>query len=79
MIGVENNILPHSRAVVENDNGLEEERRLCYVGMTRAKKLLYITYCKKRHSFGQFGNAVQRPAYPSLFLRETGLIKENNG
>ena len=73
MIGVENNTLPHSRAVAENPDGIEEERRLCYVGMTRAKKNLYITYCRKRHSFGKFGNAVQRNVQPSIFLRECGL------
>lgn len=75
MIGVETNILPHSRAVAENPEGIEEERRLCYVGMTRAEKVLYITHCKTRIFFDAFGSMQQRKTYPSVFLREAGLIE----
>ena len=51
MVGMEENLLPHLRSL--NDLlELEEERRLCYVGMTRAQKQLYLTYATKRLYFG---------------------------
>lgn len=79
IIGVEHGILPHGRAISENpEEGLEEERRLCYVGMTRAKKVLYITYCKGRFGFGKSGERIYKKAYPSRFLKEMGLIDECN-
>ena len=52
MVGMEEGLFPHSRSLMEK-NELEEERRLCYVGMTRAKKKLFLTYSKKRLYFGQ--------------------------
>ncbi|HEV2339778.1 MAG TPA: UvrD-helicase domain-containing protein [Patescibacteria group bacterium] len=52
MIGMEEGLFPHSRSLLEK-NELEEERRLCYVGMTRAKKKLFLTYTRKRLFFGQ--------------------------
>lgn len=52
MIGMEEGLFPHSRAVMDK-NELEEERRLCYVGMTRAKTKLFLTYTRKRLYFGQ--------------------------
>ena len=45
MVGVEEDILPHANSI-DDDNGLEEERRLTYVGITRAKKQLTITFAK---------------------------------
>ncbi len=72
MVGVEANILPHIRAVEEREGGLEEERRLCYVGMTRAKSRLFMSYCRFRRS-PKGGND---PCRPSEFLIESGLIKE---
>jgi DNA helicase-2/ATP-dependent DNA helicase PcrA len=50
MIGCEEGVFPHSRAL--DEGGLEEERRLCYVGITRAKRDLYITYARTRQVFG---------------------------
>ena len=50
--GVEEGILPHGRSV-DDENSLEEERRLFYVGVTRAKNKLYITYAKRRFIFGR--------------------------
>lgn len=47
MIGMEEGLLPHSRAFVD-ENELEEERRLCYVGITRAKQKLTLTFAEKR-------------------------------
>jgi len=51
MVGMEEGLFPHSRSLLDNGE-LEEERRLCYVGMTRAKKQLYFTYTQERLFFG---------------------------
>ncbi len=51
MIGMEEGLFPHSRSILEK-NELEEERRLCYVGITRTKHKLFLTYCRKRLYFG---------------------------
>ena len=50
MIGCEEGVFPHSRAIEEG--GLEEERRLAYVGVTRAQRDLYVTYARTRAVFG---------------------------
>lgn len=52
MIGMEEGIFPHSRSLMEKGE-LEEERRLCYVGITRAKERLFLTYSKNRLIYGQ--------------------------
>jgi DNA helicase-2/ATP-dependent DNA helicase PcrA len=51
MIGMEEGLFPHSRSLMDKDE-LEEERRLCYVGLTRAKEKLYLTYANRRLFFG---------------------------
>ncbi|MBP9814410.1 UvrD-helicase domain-containing protein [Candidatus Woesebacteria bacterium] len=51
MIGMEEGIFPHSRSLMEKDE-LEEERRLCYVGITRAQDKLYLIYANRRLFFG---------------------------
>ncbi|MGP1608763.1 MAG: ATP-dependent helicase [Clostridium sp.] len=51
LIGLEEGIFPSEKS--KQEDGLEEERRLCYVGITRAKKHLYITHAKERTSFGK--------------------------
>jgi superfamily I DNA/RNA helicase len=63
MIGCEEGVFPHSRAL--DEGGLEEERRLCYVGITRAQRDLYLTYARTRNVFGarNFGA-------PSRFIGE---------
>ena len=48
LAGVEDTIIPHARAIEENETNIEEERRLFYVAITRAKSKLYITSCKQR-------------------------------
>jgi DNA helicase-2/ATP-dependent DNA helicase PcrA len=50
MIGCEEGVFPHSRAL--DEGGLEEERRLCYVGITRAERDLYVCYARTRNVFG---------------------------
>ncbi len=52
MIGMEEGLFPHSRALMDR-NELEEERRLAYVGITRAREKLFLLYAKKRLFFGQ--------------------------
>jgi DNA helicase-2/ATP-dependent DNA helicase PcrA len=52
MIGMEEGLFPHSRSLMDRHE-LEEERRLCYVGMTRAKNKLFLTHSRRRLFFGQ--------------------------
>ena len=53
MVGMEEGILPHARVYEAGPSELEEERRLCYVGMTRAKEELHLVYAYSRLTFGQ--------------------------
>lgn len=53
MVGMEETIFPHSRVYEAGPAELEEERRLCYVGMTRARQELHLTYSRSRLQFGQ--------------------------
>jgi superfamily I DNA/RNA helicase len=62
LIGVEEGLLPHARAL-ESEAELEEERRLFYVGITRAKERLYLSYCSSRNRFGLHERSI-----PSHFL-----------
>ncbi len=52
LVGMEEGVFPHSRSIGENESGIEEERRLCYVGMTRARQRLVLTRARRRHVFG---------------------------
>lgn len=53
MVGMEEGIFPHGRVYEAGPAELEEERRLCYVGMTRAREELHLTYARSRLQFGQ--------------------------
>ena len=64
IVGVEEGLLPHSRSI-DDQFQLEEERRLFYVGITRAKKALYITNTRKRFIFGSQGYST-----PSRFIAD---------
>jgi len=64
LVGMEEGIFPHARCI-EEENGIEEERRLCYVGMTRAEERLYLSGARSRVLFG----TVQRNGF-SRFLWE---------
>ncbi|NGP46082.1 DNA helicase PcrA [Bacillaceae bacterium SIJ1] len=72
LIGMEEGIFPHSRSLFEDDE-MEEERRLCYVGITRAEKVLYMSRANMRTLYGRTNI---NP--PSRFLSEipAGLITE---
>lgn len=66
VVGMEDGLFPSSRSVDENDpTAVEEERRLCYVGMTRARENLFLSYARQRRVWGQ---EEYRP--PSRFLQE---------
>ena len=64
MTGMEDGLFPHRRSM-EDSEGLEEERRLCYVGTTRAMTQLYLTFAEQRRLYG-----VDSVAQPSRFIGE---------
>ena len=69
LAGLEEGLLPHARVFEQSSpDDIEEERRLCYVGITRAKEELFITCASSRTQFGQIGYNS-----PSRFLSEMGL------
>ncbi len=70
--GLEHGLFPLARAE-EQPDGLEEERRLCYVGLTRAKDKLYLTWARARRRGGEL-----RPGIPSRFLKALppGIVEE---
>jgi superfamily I DNA/RNA helicase len=63
LIGLEEGLLPHNRSKL--DGNLEEERRLFYVGITRAKRNLTLTHCASRLRYGS-----PTPCHPSSFLKD---------
>lgn len=63
LVGLEEGVLPHDRSKVEGT--LDEERRLLYVGITRAMRTLTLTYCRDRMKYGSVA-----PCHPSSFIRE---------
>lgn len=67
MVGMEEGIFPSSRVFEAGPKELEEERRLCYVGMTRAREELHLSYARSRLQFGQRGYNM-----PSRFLSDMG-------
>lgn len=54
VVGLEEGVFPHSRSLMTNEE-IEEERRLCYVAMTRAQEELHLTYATRRYSYGRTG------------------------
>lgn len=67
IVGMEDGLLPHSRSATDPAE-LEEERRLCYVAMTRAERYLYVTHAIKRRVYGE-----ELASEPSQFLNEMPL------
>ena len=74
IIGLEEGILPHERSIYGDADDLEEERRLFFVGITRARKTLNILYARNRVIRGQFIRST-----PSQFLYEIGFEGESDG
>ncbi len=73
MVGLEENILPHHRTISTGDaDALEEERRLCYVGLTRAEEYLTLSLALSRRKWGKL-----RPTNPSRFLFEITGAADN--
>ena len=66
LVGLEEGLLPHSRSMLKVED-LEEERRLIYVGITRAMNELYLSYARSRLYFGSRGISI-----PSRFIGEIG-------
>lgn len=62
--GLEEGLFPHSRSLMDKEQ-LEEERRLCYVALTRAKRQLFLSYARQRFTYGSLS-----PSLPSRFLKE---------
>ncbi len=65
MVGLETGIFPHLNSLGGGEDDLEEERRLCYVGITRAKEKLYLSYASSRRIYGRVAQNL-----PSRFLTE---------
>ena len=80
VIGCEHQILPHEKAMADRaERGLDEERRLCYVGFTRARKILRVTWCAKRQdNYAKTRTARFKPTVPSQFLLEAGLVTRDD-
>jgi DNA helicase-2/ATP-dependent DNA helicase PcrA len=75
-MGVEDKILPHERSIEEGPHMIEEERRLFYVAITRARQKLYMTVCSTRRTMKE----TFQPS-PSPFLEEipSSLLKVSDG
>jgi len=74
MVGMEEGILPHHRSLADSLQAVDEERRLCYVGVTRAKRRLMLSMCLTRTKWGK-----SKPGRPSRFLYElTGQAEKFN-
>lgn len=75
LVGVEQGLFPNFRSL-EDPAAIEEERRLCYVGITRAKERLFISHARARRLYGN-----REPASPSLFLAElpSAYVNTNSG
>ncbi len=65
LVGLEEGLLPHKRSLLEDVNTIPEERRLAYVGVTRAQDTLTLSFCKTRMKWGKSRNQI-----PSRFLME---------
>ena len=72
MVGMEEGILPHKRSVEVEGDAIDEERRLCYVGVTRAQEQLTLSFALTRHKWGK-----PRETVPSRFLYEMTGQAEN--
>jgi DNA helicase-2/ATP-dependent DNA helicase PcrA len=76
--GMEDGLFPNHRALLDSPGALEEERRLCYVALTRAERRLYLSFARYRR---RFGNSMPDASIPSRFLKEVpaSLVKKERG
>ena len=76
--GLEEGLFPHSRSLLDSAGAMEEERRLCYVGMTRARQKLYLSWARYRR---RFGGGQPEASIRSRFVREvpTNLVQSIDG
>lgn len=74
LMGMEEETLPHKKSIVQGD--ISEERRLCYVGITRARKKLFMTYCKERKFYGK-DLARHRSRFVNELEKEGLLIEQD--
>ncbi len=72
LVGLEEGLLPHHRAIEAEGSAIDEERRLCYVGVTRARERLTISFAAARMKWGK-----SRPTRPSRFLHELSGQADN--
>jgi len=73
LVGMEEGLLPHTRSMDESAEDVEEERRLAYVGMTRAMKELFLSYAQSRFTYGG-----RNYNFPSRFLQDLGFNPYGN-
>ena len=73
LVGMEEGLLPHTRSMDESTKDVEEERRLAYVGMTRAMKELFMSYAQSRFTYGG-----RNYNFPSRFLQDLGFNPYGN-
>ncbi|MCB9071982.1 MAG: UvrD-helicase domain-containing protein [Bdellovibrionaceae bacterium] len=79
MVGMEDGLFPSAQSLEDTENKLEEERRLCYVGMTRAEKVLFMSYARSRRHWGdQNFNPPSRfiDEIPAEYLESLSLIQK---
>ena len=76
--GMEEGLFPHSRSI-DDPEGLEEERRLCYVGMTRAKEKLFLRSAKTRSVFGETRYQLRSRFIEEVHPEEIHIIEEDGG
>ncbi len=76
VVGMENGLLPHASSM-SNSEEYEEERRLCYVGFTRARKKLFVTYARRRRIYGTIFN--YSPSDFLLSIPGEVMIRESRG
>jgi DNA helicase II / ATP-dependent DNA helicase PcrA len=76
VVGMENGLLPHASSMSDPEE-YEEERRLCYVGFTRARKKLFITHARQRRIYGNIFN--YQPSDFLLSIPDEVMIRESSG
>jgi DNA helicase-2/ATP-dependent DNA helicase PcrA len=74
---VESTIIPHQKSTMENEANIEEERRLFYVAITRARKILYMTSCTQRRKMGKIAECTLSPFIDELPKNLINITRDN--